>query len=310
MTKLSNILLSLLAHPSYTLMRGLARFQTLRKVAELVRRVTHASEFRRYIDVLEHDAPSSLFSGLDRQSFVDDLEKNGVAFGLKLPMHIVERITDWAKNNVSYADRNEKFGFFLDRREEAQSKLKKPILVAQYFNTTRDCNPISQLANDPGLLWIAANYLKSPPTFVGANLWWTFPVDASEADRSKHAHVFHRDVDDFKFFKFFFYLTDVPPGEGAHVCVAGSHVNPPKRRLSDAWVIRRYDDSEILETYPAEDILEICGEAGEGFAENTLCVHKGSTPRTEARLLLQLQFSMFDHGVMHDNRSLENLDKL
>lgn len=308
MTRISNIASSLLANPSYTAMRGVARFQTLRNAAAIARQVTYAGQFRRYLDALEHGGARSLFSGLDRQSFADDLEKRGVAFGLKLPVRIVEQITDWAKNNVSYADRDVKLGFCLDDREEAQSKLKKPILVSQYFNTTRDCDAISQLANDPGLLWIAANYLKSPPTFVGANLWWTFPVDASEADRSKHAHVFHRDVDDFKFFKFFFYLTDVPPGEGAHVCVAGSHVNPPKRRLSDAWVIRRYDDGEIFETYPAEDILEICGEAGEGFAENTLCVHKGSTPRTEARLLLQLQFAMFDHGVMHDNRSLDSLE--
>ena len=310
MTRLSNIVSSLLAHPSYTAMRGVARFQTLRKAAEIARRITHAGEFRRFLYALEDRAASSLFSGLDRQSFVDDLEKNGVAFGLKLPTNVVEQITTWAKNNVSYADRDVKLGFGLDDREEAQSKLKKPILVSQYFNTTRDCEAISQLANDPGLLWIAANYLNSPPTFVGANLWWTFPVDASEADRSKHAHVFHRDVDDFKFFKFFFYLTDVPPGEGAHVCVAGSHVNPPKRRLSDAWVIRRYDDREIFDTYPAENILEICGEAGEGFAENTLCIHKGSTPRTEARLLLQLQFAMFDYGLMHDKRSMDQLGRL
>ena len=158
------------------------------------------------------------------------------------------------------------------------------------------------------LLSIAAHYLKSIPTFVGANLWWTFPVDALSSDRNKHAHVFHRDVDDFKFFKFFFYLTAVPKGEGAHVCVIGSHHNPPRKSFVDQWAIRRYEDAEIIRYYPAGSILEICGEAGDGFAENTLCIHKGSTPQTEARLLLQLQFAMLDHGVMHDSRPPNELE--
>jgi hypothetical protein len=50
-------------------------------------------------------------------------------------------------------------------------------------------------------------------------------------------------------------------------------------------------------------ILEICGAAGTGFAENTLCVHKGRTPSREPRLLLQLQYALFDYGVMHDRRA-------
>ena len=73
-------------------------------------------------------------------------------------------------------------------------------------------------------------------------------------------------------------------------------------RLGDRWTIRRYSDSEIARKYSASKILEICGPAGTGFAENTLCIHKGRTPTCENRLLLQLQFSLFDYGVMHDQR--------
>jgi hypothetical protein len=84
--------------------------------------------------------------------------------------------------------------------------------------------------------------------------------------------------------------------------VVASHRSPPALRASDRWTIRRYSDEEITRQYPAADIREICGEAGTGFAENTLCVHKGRTPESRARLLLQVQFAMFDYGFMHDER--------
>ena len=50
--------------------------------------------------------------------------------------------------------------------------------------------------------------------------------------------------------------------------------------------------------------------AGTGFAENTLCVHKGMTPTRAPRLLLQLQFALYDYGVMHDRRDPATLRRL
>jgi hypothetical protein len=298
---------SLLSQPSYTLMRMVARFEGVRKGAAALRATYHRNTLPAYLDDLENTMGSSVFGNIDRERFVERLEVDGVAFGLKLPPDVVGEINEWASQSVTYADRECENGFLLNDRDRAEAILKKPVLVAQYFNTTAECPAIARLAKDPVLLSIAANYLKSIPTFVGANLWWTFPVNALPSDRDKHAHVFHRDVDDFKFFKFFFYLTAVPNGEGAHVCVIGSHRNPPSKSLTAQWAIRRYADTEINNRYPADSILEICGDAGDGFAENTLCIHKGSTPQTEARLLLQLQFAMFDHGVMHDIRSPSDL---
>lgn len=185
--------------------------------------------------------------------------------------------------------------------------LGKPILLAQYFNTQRNCPTIDKLRHDPLIEWIAARYIGSVPSFVGANLWWTYAVKAREEDRFKHAHLYHRDVDCFRFFKFFFYLTDVLPGDGAHVAVAGSHHRPPTLQRFDAIKVRRYADEEIDSAYAPDDIREICGPAGTGFAENTLCIHKGRTPVRQARLLLQLQFALFDYGVMHDNRDESDL---
>jgi hypothetical protein len=281
-------------------MRSVARFATVRRGVVGARRVAQAKKLRRYLEDCELRMATSMFRGLDLGKFVSDLEVNGVALGLNLPSSILDEILDFSSRNPCYADRDASRGFMLEQRADAQRNLGKPILLAQYFNTERHCNAVARLMCDPVLQAIAGRYLQSVPTLVGANLWWTFAVDALPEDRDRHAHLFHRDVDDFRFFKFFFYLTDVPPGEGAHVCVESSHRNPPEFRTSDRWLLRRFSDSEIESKYSASKILEICGPAGTGFAENTLCIHKGRTATSKHRLTLHLQFALFDYGIAHD----------
>ncbi len=298
---------SLVHQPAYTLMRGAARFGAARAAVCAARRTMHGGRVRRYLDACQARLSGSVFADFDRTEFVSRLRADGVAFGLNLPAGMVGELTAFALANPCFADREPERGFYLENRMQAQVSLGKPILVAQYFNTETSCAVVSRLRQDAALQWIAGTYLESVPTFVGANLWWTFPVKALEEDRDRHAHLFHRDVDDFRFFKFFFYLTPVSPGEGAHVCVAGSHLRPPVLRRSDHWRIRRYSDREIASNYPAEQIIEICGPAGTGFAENTLCIHKGRTPGREPRLLLQLQYALFDYGVGHDRRRADTL---
>jgi hypothetical protein len=308
--QLRTILHSLSEQPGYTLMRGVARFGGARRLVAGTRRLAHRVRTQRLLEQCEARMGESVFTDLDRPAFVRELSEQGVAFGLKLPVELVGEIRAWSAAHPCFADRDSRHGFDLAARDRAERALGKPILLAQHFNAARDCPAISRLIQDPALLWVACSYLGSTPAFVGANLWWTFPVRALESDRERHAHLFHRDVDDFRFFKFFFYLTDVGAGEGAHVCVVASHREPPRLRPGDRWNIRRYGDDEIEAAYPPARIREICGEAGTGFAENTLCIHKGLTPPSEGRLLLQLQYALFDYGVMHDRRDQSELNKI
>jgi len=307
LARIYRIVRSLRTQPGYTLMRGVARFKLARELVAYARSTMQAKKLAIYRNDCENRMGNTLFPQLDQPKIVNELRRAGVAFGLKLPTEVVSAINNYAATSVCYADRIPTCGFTLDQRLEAETILGKPILVAQYFNTESHCPEIAQLVQDPALQAIACEYLGSVPTFVGANLWWTFPVEALESDRDRHAHLFHRDVDDFRFFKFFFYLTDVAPADGAHVCVSGSHNHPPQSRSTDRWNIRRYTDQEIEAQYSKNSILEICGVAGEGFAENTLCVHKGLTPTQQPRLLLQLQFALFDYGAMHDLRESKML---
>lgn len=288
-------------------MRGLARFRAARLGVTAARRLIHAKSLRRYLAGCDARMESSVFADLNSNDFVNELDQDGIALGLRLPTPIVEDVRSYAMTHPCYADRNPACGFALDRRTHAEAALGKPILLAQYFNVGEACSAIKSLASDPMLLSIAGRYLRSVPRLVGVNLWWTFAVNALAEDRDRHAHLFHCDVDDFRFFKFFFYVTDVVPGEGAHVCVSSSHRRRPILKFSDNWNLRRYSDSEINRTYDPNEVLEICGPAGTGFAENTLCIHKGRTPTSENRLMLQFQFALFDYGLMHDRCSSELL---
>lgn len=310
MSRIANVLRSLRRQPGYTMMRGVARFGAVRSAVAGTRSALQRTQAAAFLRDCESRLATSVFQGVDRVEMVQHLREDGLAHGLRLPADTVADIVRWSTQMPCYADREPGHGFHLDDKAQAEQRLGKPILLAQYFNAGAQCPTIARLTADPLLQWVAAAYLESMPTFVGANLWWTFPVQALESDRDRHAHLFHRDVDDFRFFKFFFYLTDVEPGEGAHVCVMASHREPPAPRLGDRWNIRRYSDDEIGALYPARRIAEICGPAGTGFAENTLCVHKGRTPVNRPRLLLQLQFALFDYGVMHDRRDASELKRI
>lgn len=296
--------------PGYTLMRGVARFAIVRNAVAAVRHALQRASAQRFAAQCERRLHESVFGAVEHAASVQQLKDDGAAFGLRLPQAMVDEILAFAQRAPCYADRKPAFGFALGQHHQAQQQLGKPILVAQYFNAALECPAIAKLSQDPLLLWIAARYLGSTPRLVGVNLWWTFPVNASPEDRDLHAHLFHRDVDDFRFFKFFFYLTDVLPGDGAHVCVLGSHKRPPARNFLDRWVIRRYSNAEVEANYQPQAIREICGPAGTGFAENTLCIHKGLTPVREPRLLLQLQFALFNYGNTDDLRRADQLAML
>jgi hypothetical protein len=299
LANIGNVLRSLKDHPGYTLMRSLARFPVARAAVANSRRALQGRRTAQFLVDCESRMTASAFASVDRQAFVQELERNALAFGLTLPPKTVQGVLHYAASAPCYADRMPTKGFMAAAHREAEKTLGKAILVAQYYNTTEDCPAIRALIDDPALQWIACRYLGSTPTFVGANLWWTFAADASEEDRDNHAHLYHRDVDDFRFFKFFFYMTDVD-SDGAHICVSRSHLSPLIAQPGDYWNIRRYTDAEVERNYSREDIIEISGPAGTGFAENTLCIHKGSTPRATPRLLLQLQYALFDYGAMND----------
>lgn len=281
-------------------MRALARFPVIRRI---VRGSYRLHGYRSGVVA----GPSVVRSSEPADDLIRTIRTKGLAVGLMLPSDVVSSVLAFAEWAPCFADRDEGLGFRLADRSLAEAKLGKSILVAQYFNTEDRCPAVATIARDPLILAIARGFLGTRPAFLGTNLWWTFAVNPSDEDRDRHAHLFHRDLDDFAFLKVFFYITDVSPGDGAHICVEGSQHRPPRGTRAGFSQLRRYSDAEITRQYSNERIIEICGLAGTGFVEDTMCVHKGLTPTASPRLVLQFVFGLHDYGVMHDRRNSADL---
>jgi len=147
--------------------------------------------------------------------------------------------------------------------------------------------PIVDIANDPGLLQIVQNFLGAKPTISNINMWWSF----GGRKQAEHAQLFHRDLDDWKFCKLFIYLTDVREESGPHIYVQKSSQSPLFRK------IRRYSDAEVGDTFGTNNILTFTGVKGTAFIVDTYGFHKGLLPKSDNRLLLQIQYSLYPIGV-------------
>lgn len=147
--------------------------------------------------------------------------------------------------------------------------------------------PILDIVNDPGVLKVVQEFLGARPTISNVNMWWSF----GGRKQAKHAQLFHRDVDDWKFCKLFIYLTDVTADSGPHVFVRYSSNSPAFRKP------RRYSDNEIEEKFGKENVLKFIDTKGAAFIVDTYGFHKGLLPKTGNRLLLQAQYSLDPIGL-------------
>lgn len=278
-----------LANYKWLLMFSLGRFKIVSSIAVFFSKRPVFNKYNRNY---------SIFEKLNVDDVVASLKKDGLYSGVNLPKALVEEILEFASHENCYGNANYKLGFFPSEKEKAEAKYGKPFVCGQYFNTALLCPAIKKLENDPKLLEIAARYLNVEPIHSENRLWWSYPLESTLYDQSQFAQVFHYDLDDYRFLKFFFYLTDVDASNGPHVCVRGSH---KKKKLTDSFALfRQRTDKYIIDYYGAENIVMLCGEAGFGFGEDPSCFHKGTPPNHRPRLILQIKFVMNDYGIQND----------
>jgi hypothetical protein len=141
---------------------------------------------------------------------------------------------------------------------------------------------ILKIANDNGILAIAQEFLGATPTISNINMWWSF----GGREQAEEAQLYHRDVDDWKFCKFFIYLSDVSAENGPHIYVKGTSASPQFRK------IRRYEDKEIEDTFGKQNVMKFIEPKGSAFLVDTYGFHKGLLPQSGRRLLLQMQYSL------------------
>ncbi|NEP57256.1 MAG: hypothetical protein F6K31_09560 [Symploca sp. SIO2G7] len=274
-------------------MRKLARIEVLGSL------IVALSKSRKDYHVLSQDN-YSIFPDLNVDEAVAALKKDGYHLGIKLPQDIVQELRDFAHSTTCYGDRNPEHGFDYHQKEQVEAKVGKKFMLGSYMDSTDTCPAFQKLKNDPGLAAIAARYLGTEPTCVENELCWSFPISATLFEQLQAAQVFHYDIDDYRSIKFFFYLTDVDDSGGPHVCIRGTHKNKKFLHQIMGQRCASIDDQKLIDCYGAENVMTILGETGSGFVEDTFCFHKGTLPTGKERLLLQLEFAIYEYeGVRY-----------
>ena len=284
--------------PTFYVMKVLGRFLIVRRAAPrlLNRRLTKPR--------LES---ASLVSGPDVETVATTLKRDGICLGLTIGNEELQRIAAYAMRTPCYGDGHPEQGFLYARRTDAEAKVGKRFVIGSYFNTAAECPAVARLERDPKLWAIAEAYFGTTPRHIGNQLWWSFAGQRTYDEEHLFARLYHYDLDDYAFLKFFFYLTDVDGADGAHVCVRGSH---RRRSLREQLRYKRLPDEQVVARHGRDNVVVIDGPAGSGFAEDTFCIHKGKSPNERDRLILQLQFAINDYGVQHDRTDTASLNSL
>ena len=279
------------SNPQRFLMLLFSRFRIIRA---LFARLYRKNSLKKY------EYSSSLFEVLNVEQTVKSLQENGYCFGIYLPEVILKEILRFAYSTEINVDNDPKTKFFFCEKKQAEVDLNQKIIIGNYLNAHSHCSALEKIVRDPKLLAIAARYLDSDPVLIRTQLAWSFVAESEQYKAKGKLGIplilFHYDLDDFRALKFFFYLTDVDLFSGAHICVRGSH----KRRKLIHSFFRGFSEQSIFDYYGRENIVNICGKAGFGFAEDPFCFHRGTPPIGSHRLMLQIEFSLHDYGFWNN----------
>jgi hypothetical protein len=238
------------------------------------------------------EAPAaSLFGDLDSRVVADALRSDGIFQGLQLPLDIHQEIHNFARTTRCFGNFSRQMEFLAPEHDEAETKYGRAILSGHHFERALQSPGVRAVQADPLLSDVAKHYLGAQARLITTRIWWSFPTQASEADRSLASlDKFHFDLDDWRMLKFFFNLVDVDAGTGPHVYVKGSH----KRRMAkhQLTLLVGHPADEVLGYYGADKAVTLTGPAGSGFVEDPFGFHMGTVPTTRPRLMMEVGFGV------------------
>lgn len=227
------------------------------------------------------------------------IQADGYYVGFSLRPSILQDLLTFAETTPCYANRNPALPFYSNNKDKIERELGTPLRVAGYLDAHESCTAYQTIRGDAYLLAVASQYLKHPAVYLRGELAWGFPSPHTLVDKIKTARVYHCDINDFKTVKFFFYLTDVGEGEGPHVYMKGTH----RTRQFDHQCIGQgcaaIADEDLVQSYGRDRVQVVTGKAGLGFVGDPYCLHKGTVPVDNARLLLQLEFGITPYRVWY-----------
>jgi hypothetical protein len=218
---------------------------------------------------------------------INSIDRSGYAELQRIEPAMVQRVLDQLLTSVS-------------------NKLSEPVRsIDEYADALRGSNvqrqtglisdgsldcPLAALARSSAFSRLASEYLE----MEGKDLVVEATVDTLVSGSSSRAPngydnalEFHRDIDAYRFFKIFVYLTDCFEGDGHHEIYLASHRHYPLQLVP----IKRYHAHEIEKLIPESILKKVTGPAGYAFGENTVAFHRGTSPMRGYRIILNLIYT-------------------
>ena len=255
------------------------RFSDFRKLVGL---------YRGQIQKIRNSDQSStsmkpVIENVDVDSAIEGMKQESVAFGFQMPANLVDEIYHFSCSspcNTSGIDKS----FLVQEAIESNWD----IMVANVKNPMK-CSAIQKLTNCSTLFEVAKGYLNYAPQEITPVLFWSLPTKLPEKQQKVvHSPInYHYDVPGYNTARVYFYLTDVNETSGPHVMVKGTH---DKKPISWLFGSVRKPDSTVLQYFGKDKEISITGQAGFGFFQDPHCYHKGTTPISSPRLMLQIRY--------------------
>ncbi|MBI4083863.1 MAG: hypothetical protein HY423_14760 [Candidatus Lambdaproteobacteria bacterium] len=258
-------------------LRLATRFQTLRWL-------TSRALKPKLVRGAAQRAGTAYFASLDVETALRDLRRDGLHRGLNLGGEVARAILRQCEPLTFLLDYDPARPM-LGRDVMARSDSALEAHQAGLWNIHRHIPLVASIANDETLYRIADGYFGLPARLINTVIWFSIPQPVVPPEK-RDLYGWHYDIDDFQFFKVFFYLTDVDGEAGPHAYLLGSQRDYSldkkiRRRLADADVAKRFGGR----------VAVLTGPAGSGFIEDTFGYHKGSA-LTRRRAILQLEYGV------------------
>ena len=211
---------------------------------------------------------------------VNRLNLRGYCDGISLNSESVSKLVDLCNESEFSVDGLSSKGYRIDYKDARPPTSQS---IYRMVNPHLHSEFVGGIVKSQSLLEIAGKYLKASPVLLNSQIWYSFPG----IEKKEHYDFgFHYDIDDYRFLKFFFYLDDVSNEHGPHMIIKSTHLEGSlfkflNRRISEDVAYEKYSDNIII----------MRGKAGQGFAEDTFCYHKGRYPQ-KRRLIFQVQFGI------------------
>jgi hypothetical protein len=170
-----------------------------------------------------------------------------------------------------------------DGREYRLAEIPAGTRLASYpLGTILECPHLLEALNREDILAMAEAYLGARPLISATRVDCAFPTGGAPCDVQR----FHRDYDDWRFFKLFVYLTDTDLEEGPHEFVRTSHLYSGRLRANE------FSPDYIAGRYGPDAVVRQCGPRGTSFVADTWGIHRGSPPKKNVRMLFQATYSL------------------